>query len=249
MNEFFLKYKELAQNSQRVTGVPASVTLAQAYLESGAGKSSLTVQDNNFFGIKAGSKWIGKKSLWATWEYIPYSKKTYYTNYFNTEGRQIISISPYSSDKEKWRVKDYFRKYDSAEDSFTDHAQIYSVKKAKEIVSKIGDNLDYKLWATALKQAGYATDINYHNKIINLIEQNNLSALDSEAAKKKLTNATYFFLVTLILTVLLVYLFKTEWLNDYKNYFFIFIFSTFTGVIFYLAYLQFIDTFYYIQSE
>lgn len=249
MNDFFNKYKELAQASQRVTGVPASVTLAQAYLESGAGKSLLTVQDNNFFGVKAGKNWIGQRSLWATWEYIPLSKKTYYTSYFNSDGRKIISILPFSADKEKWRVMDYFRKYNSAEESFTDHAQIYAVKRAKELVDKTGAGLDYKIWANALKQSGYATDINYPSKLINLIEQNNLAALDSEAAKKKLTNATLFFIGALILTVLLIYYFKPEWLKSYRNYFFIFLFSTFTGVLIYLAYLKIIDKYYYIQSE
>ena len=48
MEDFFEKYKSLAQASQRVSGVPASITLAQAYLESGKGTSLLTIQDNNF---------------------------------------------------------------------------------------------------------------------------------------------------------------------------------------------------------
>jgi flagellum-specific peptidoglycan hydrolase FlgJ len=39
--------------SMRASGVPASITIAQAILESGWGKSSLAVKANNFFGIKA----------------------------------------------------------------------------------------------------------------------------------------------------------------------------------------------------
>src|SRR5436853_386170 len=41
-----------AQQSQREFRVPASVTIAQAILESGWGRSGLTVNDKNFFGIK-----------------------------------------------------------------------------------------------------------------------------------------------------------------------------------------------------
>ena len=42
-----------AQQTQRVFRVPASITIAQAILESGWGQSALAVKANNFFGIKA----------------------------------------------------------------------------------------------------------------------------------------------------------------------------------------------------
>jgi hypothetical protein len=41
-------------------GIPYDAILAQAALESGNGLSTLTVQANNFFGIKAGSGWDGE---------------------------------------------------------------------------------------------------------------------------------------------------------------------------------------------
>lgn len=245
MDAFFEKYKELAMASQRVTGVPTSVTLAQAALESAYGKSALTVQDNNFFGTKAGAKWIGKKSLWKTTEYIPISKKAYYQNYFTTEGREIISVAPYDATKEKWTVKDYFRKYDDAEQAFTDHAQIYAVKKAATITN---GSMDYKVWCNALKQAGYATDVNYPSKLISIIEKNNLAALDTEAAKKKLTNSTWFLLVTTALTFGAVYYFRKDWLKKYTNYFYIFALSVVIGVLAYLTYLKIIDLYYNLQN-
>ena len=40
--------------------IPASITLAQGILESGAGKGRLAVQANNHFGIKC-HDWTGKK--------------------------------------------------------------------------------------------------------------------------------------------------------------------------------------------
>jgi len=42
-----------AQQSQKACGIPASVTIAQAILESGWGQSKLAQEANNFFGVKA----------------------------------------------------------------------------------------------------------------------------------------------------------------------------------------------------
>jgi LysM repeat protein len=43
--------------------IPASITLAQGLLESGAGQSTLTRKSNNHFGIKCGSDWRGSTTL------------------------------------------------------------------------------------------------------------------------------------------------------------------------------------------
>jgi flagellar protein FlgJ len=42
-----------AQASQRATRIPASIKMAQAIIESAWGKSKLTVEGHNYFGIKA----------------------------------------------------------------------------------------------------------------------------------------------------------------------------------------------------
>lgn len=56
------KYKDLAIAEMRAHRIPASITLAQGLLESGAGNSELARRSNNHFGIKCGSKWHGKKT-------------------------------------------------------------------------------------------------------------------------------------------------------------------------------------------
>jgi LysM repeat protein len=43
--------------------IPASITLAQGLLESGAGQSTLTKTHNNHFGIKCGGNWTGPSTL------------------------------------------------------------------------------------------------------------------------------------------------------------------------------------------
>jgi flagellum-specific peptidoglycan hydrolase FlgJ len=53
------KYKVVAKDNMVRTGIPASVTLGQAILESGAGTGPLSVQANNHFGIKCHKEWTG----------------------------------------------------------------------------------------------------------------------------------------------------------------------------------------------
>lgn len=53
------KFHEFAETQQREYGIPASITLAQGLLESGAGHSILAVEANNHFGIKC-HNWQGE---------------------------------------------------------------------------------------------------------------------------------------------------------------------------------------------
>lgn len=56
------KYSSLAVEHQRKYAIPASITLAQGILESGAGQSKLARESNNHFGIKCHSDWKGQRS-------------------------------------------------------------------------------------------------------------------------------------------------------------------------------------------
>ncbi|MFW5851161.1 MAG: glucosaminidase domain-containing protein [Bacteroidota bacterium] len=59
--EYISQYAPLAVEEMGRTGVPASITLAQACIESANGNSDLSVAANNHFGIKCHSSWKGKK--------------------------------------------------------------------------------------------------------------------------------------------------------------------------------------------
>ena len=53
------KWKETAIQQQADYGIPASITMAQALLESAAGQSELARKAKNHFGIKCTSDWFG----------------------------------------------------------------------------------------------------------------------------------------------------------------------------------------------
>lgn len=58
--KYVQQYSVIAVEQMTRHGIPASITLAQGLLESGAGKSELATEANNHFGIKADSRWNGR---------------------------------------------------------------------------------------------------------------------------------------------------------------------------------------------
>lgn len=58
--EYILTYKDIAMREMREYRIPASITLAQGLLESGAGNSALAREANNHFGIKCHKGWEGR---------------------------------------------------------------------------------------------------------------------------------------------------------------------------------------------
>ncbi|MDR2389555.1 MAG: glucosaminidase domain-containing protein [Tannerellaceae bacterium] len=58
---YIKQYCDLAIQQQKKYHIPASITLAQGLLESGAGQSELARKSNNHFGIKCHSEWKGEK--------------------------------------------------------------------------------------------------------------------------------------------------------------------------------------------
>lgn len=56
-------YKDIAISEMNKYGIPASIKLAQALLESGNGNSRLAREANNHFGIKCAGEWSGGRSF------------------------------------------------------------------------------------------------------------------------------------------------------------------------------------------
>ena len=59
VEEYIDTFAEIAQFEMKAYGIPASITLAQGILESGAGRGALTAKTNNHFGIKCHTGWQG----------------------------------------------------------------------------------------------------------------------------------------------------------------------------------------------
>lgn len=73
IRNYIAKYSQIALDQERAYGVPASITIAQGILESGAGKSGLTRNANNHFGIKAFGGWKGP--IYQAWDDEPNKSK------------------------------------------------------------------------------------------------------------------------------------------------------------------------------
>ena len=97
----------------------------------------------------------------------------------NWSGRKV-----YHDDDTK---NECFRKYRKVSDSYRDHSEFL---KNRDRYAFLFDYkmTDYKAWAKGLKKAGYATNPEYAEKLINLIERYDLAQYDkaSKSGKRKI---------------------------------------------------------------
>ena len=160
--EFIKKYKTFALETERKTGISALFILAQSALETGWAKS---IPDNNMFGVKAKAGTPPEKRQLVVTKEVLSSP--------NVSFPEIIRITKRADGKYLYEVKDWFRKYDSPEESFTDHANLFLKNKiyAKALLVRSDP---YK-FAEEVAQAGYATEPTYADRlkgVIRTIEKN-----------------------------------------------------------------------------
>ena len=72
-----------------------------------------------------------------------------------------------------------FRKYSTPEESYEDHSVFLQTRSRYAFLFQL-KSTDYKGWAEGLQKAGYATDPNYANRLISLIEENGLTQFDKK---------------------------------------------------------------------
>lgn len=148
---------------QKQSDILASLSFAQFILESGYGKSTMAVESNNCFSMKAslsGNSWAGSK-----WDGA--SVYTIETQEQNTDG--------------SWRtVMADFRRYASVNDSIADHSAylLGAMNANHKRYAGLQGCTNYKAAAQIVKDGGYATDLNYVSKLVSLVERWNLTRFD-----------------------------------------------------------------------
>jgi flagellum-specific peptidoglycan hydrolase FlgJ len=141
-----------AQQSQRETRVPASVTLAQAILESGWGRSSLSTNDRNFFGMKC------------------FSQGTY------ANGCHVYATNECTAAGVCYPTSASFRTYDSILNSIRDHGHLLASATRYAAAFKYVTNPNQ--FAVEIQKGGYATDPQYATKLASLMTKYNLYQYD-----------------------------------------------------------------------
>lgn len=145
------RYKDLAIIEMNRKGIPASIKLAQAILESRSGESQFAAQSKNHFGIKCKDDW---------------------------RGNMYLHIDD-DRDEEGELIESCFRSYDDVINSYVDHSNFLSSKENYAALFALSIT-DYRGWAQGLQDAGYATDPQYAEKLIKIIEHHGLDAYDRQ---------------------------------------------------------------------
>ncbi len=139
----------LAIDEMERSGIPASITMAQAIIETDGGTSRLARESNNHFGIKCKSYWQG-----LTVQHPDDDR--------DAAGRIIPSC---------------FRAYATVMDSYKDHTDFLVNTTTYQALFQY-PKTDYENWARGLQYCGYATDARYAEKLIATIERYGLAELD-----------------------------------------------------------------------
>jgi flagellum-specific peptidoglycan hydrolase FlgJ len=139
--QYLQSYQYLARELNSQTNIPVALTLAVAGLESHWGTSELAQSANNHFGIKA-NNWTGLKHCKTTLEYW---------------GDDPVY------------VLDCFRKYPLIRESFQDFGAFIKSRQQYQYLfdQQITDSYS---WAYALQAGHYATDPEYAQKLIRVME-------------------------------------------------------------------------------
>lgn len=163
--EFFTTLGNLAvaESNRRIANgqkfVLPSVCIAQSALETGYGSSGLMTKANAFFGIKAGGSWTGKVYTAGTWEV---------------------------ADGVEYNTTANFRAYDSLQDSVADYYEliITASRYANALSTYPGSIKSANDTITAIWTGGYATDELYVEKVMSIINNNDLTQYDAKVDGK-----------------------------------------------------------------
>ena len=146
--DFVRRMTPHAVQASQETGVPTHLVMGQAALESGWGRREIRMPDGstsfNLFGIKAGGNWSGKVAEVVTTEY-----------HNGIASKQV----------------EKFRAYSSYTEAFNDYAHLLRDNPRYAQVLQSGQGSPEL--AHALQRAGYATDPDYADKLVKVMNRIN----------------------------------------------------------------------------
>lgn len=146
------RFSWLAIEEMRRTGIPASIKLAQAIVESHSGTSLLASQANNHFGLKCGKEWPGK------------------TMYRMDDDRDANGVL----------IESCFQSYATIRQSYVEHSNYLTNPAKMDRYGYLFalDVLDYRAWAEGIHKGGYSTNPIYAQILIQTIEELGLREFD-----------------------------------------------------------------------
>lgn len=141
-------------------GILPSITISQAILESGWGKSELSVKANNLFGIKADKGWDGKSVSMKTGEFY---NKTIVARFraYDSKSKSLKDYGEFLHVNKRYKRNGVFSASNYLEQAKAIERAGYSTKQNKN-----GDKI-------------------YAEAVINLIRENNLQLIDYDAQIQK----------------------------------------------------------------
>jgi len=144
--DFIKKMRPYAEDAASKLGVPVNVLLAQSALETGWGNKVIQ-HDNgqsshNLFGIKANKQWDGQHARVSSLEYV------------NGNAKREVSN---------------FRVYESYKQSYDDYVDF--IKSNNRYHAALQKSNDGEGYIKALQDAGYATDPQYAEKVMNIVNR------------------------------------------------------------------------------
>jgi flagellum-specific peptidoglycan hydrolase FlgJ len=151
-SNFLKSVAPAAMASQAATGVPASITIAQAILESGWGKS-VPPGSNNYFGIKA-------RAGDTPDEYVEAATH-------EVVNGQLVA------------VKDKFARFESIGAGFTAHGLLLAMAKRYAAAMAVRD--DPVKFAAEIQRCGYSTNPNYAALLVKIVDEFDLTQYDAQS--------------------------------------------------------------------
>lgn len=151
----FLKFAiPLAQAAARRWGVPASITVAQAILESAWGQSQLAREANNFFGVKA-------------------AHLTNPSSYIELPTTEVVNSTIEHVDAA-------FARYETPRESFYEHGWLLATaSRYRPAMAAAGD---VRKFANELYLCGYSTNPHYGAELARIVDLYDLTAYDAPPA-------------------------------------------------------------------